>query len=536
MNAAKSGSAAGPQWMRIAVAAGAAVLLVLVAVLLAGGFSGDDDQGPPPPAAAAKIVPANALVYVNVAIDGDRAVTRRALSVAQRFPGYDAQRDAIVKRLTAPGTTKGGVRTWAGDEAALALLPGDGATASSLVLVKVRDKAGATQYVTGGRSAVGVSRYRQVPLYPAGTVVTALVGDFVAVGQESAVRQALDLAAGQGSSLAASARYRKAVDPLPPDRVATGWATVDGIRRILAPQSGLLGVAGTLMDRPGLLGAGVSLGVGGTDSGAKVVVHSLIDPRAAAASTPFEPTLQTRVPKGVILTVGVRGIDTALGRLLGFAGGGANLGALVTGAGASLSSTSGRALKRGLVGLLGREAVVAITPALPAPILTLITTTGDEDKTAAAMAALRPTIATTLAQKGEDGKRTPATWVRKPLGGGVSAWSLPFAAASELDYAVFDGLLVVSTRLAGLQAVRNPDGNVTQTAAWQSVLGNHLNPVSSLVFLDFNQLLRLGEQTGLNDSRSYQKVRDDLRHIAAVGLTAVPGKGESTAEIELQIP
>ena len=509
----------------------ATVLIVLLAVLLIGSC-GDDGAGAPPPGTAARIVPANALVYVNVSIDGDRDVTRRALKVAQRFPGYSAQRDSIIRRLTAPGA-KGDVRAWAGDEAALALLPGEGATAQSLVLVKVRDKAGAERYVTGGRTAVGVSRYRQVPLYPAGDVVIARVGEFVAVGQETAVRQALDLAAGQGSPLAASPDYRKAITPLPPDRVATGWATADGIRRILAPQSGLLGVAGTLLDRQGLIATGMALGP--RDGGAKITVRSIVDPRSAGTFRTFTPTLQDRVPADAILSLRVRGLNTALGRLLGIAGGGADLGNLLAQASKALAAKSGGALRSGLLGLLKQEAVVAITPSLPTPTLTLITRTSNEDRTAQAMAALRPTIARTLAQTGADGKRVPATWRQRPLGD-TRAWSLPFAAGAELDYAVFDGLLVVSTRLSGLRAVRDPKTNVTDTDAWKSVLGNHPNPVSSLVFLDFNQLLRLGEQTGLNDSRSYTKVRDDLKRIAAVGLTAKPGTGESTAEINLQIP
>ena len=522
-----------PRKLRIAIAILAVVLVVLLVVLLVGSCGSGDDAGPPPPAAAAKLVPANALVYVNVAIDGDREVTRRALTVAGKFPGYAAQRDAIVKRLTAPGA-KGNVRTWAGNEAALALLPGDGSTAQSLVLVQVHDEDGAKRYVTGGRSAVGVSRYRGVPLYAAGSVVTAMVGDFVAVGQETAVRQALDLEAGQGASLAKSAQYRKAVKPLPADRVATGWATADGIRRILAPQGGLLGVAGTLLDRQGLEAAALALGP--RDGGAKVVVHSLIDQKQAGTSATFVPTLQDRVPADAILSLGVRGLDTALGRLLGVAGAGADLGGLLQQAGKVLGTKSGAGLRAGLLGLLGKEAVVAITPSLPAPTLTLITKTQDEDATAKAMAGLRPAVAKALAQKDAAGRRTAATWVQKPLAGGTRAWVLPFAQGAELDYAIFDGLLVVSTKLVGLRAVQDQKGNVTETAAWKSVLGNLSKPVNSLVFLDFNQLLRLGEQTGLNDSRSYQKVRDDLRHIAAVGLTATSSAGESTAEINLQIP
>jgi len=42
--------------------------------------------------------------------------------------------------------------------------------------------------------------------------------------------------------------------------------------------------------------------------------------------------------------------------------------------------------------------------------------------------------------------------------------------------------------------------------------------VSSLLFLDFTELLRLGEQTGLGDSRAYQSVRDDLQSAERWGM------------------
>ena len=36
---------------------------------------------------------------------------------------------------------------------------------------------------------------------------------------------------------------------LPADRVADGWLSADGVRRLLAPQGGLLGAVGTLVDQ-----------------------------------------------------------------------------------------------------------------------------------------------------------------------------------------------------------------------------------------------------------------------------------------------
>ena len=67
---------------------------------------------------------------------------------------------------------------------------------------------------------------------------------------------------------------------LPADRVADAWASADGVRRLLAPQGGVLGAAGVLLDQPGLKGAGV--GLVAHDKGARIVVRSELDPKAQA--------------------------------------------------------------------------------------------------------------------------------------------------------------------------------------------------------------------------------------------------------------
>jgi hypothetical protein len=60
--------------------------------------------------------------------------------------------------------------------------------------------------------------------------------------------------------------------------------------------------------------------------------------------------------------------------------------------------------------------------------------------------------------------------------------------------------------------------------------------VGSVVFLDFSQLLRLGEQTGLNDSRSYQAVKADLAKVQAVGGSTSRAGDLTTAELVFSIP
>jgi hypothetical protein len=60
--------------------------------------------------------------------------------------------------------------------------------------------------------------------------------------------------------------------------------------------------------------------------------------------------------------------------------------------------------------------------------------------------------------------------------------------------------------------------------------------VTSVLFLDFSQLLRLGEQTGLTRSAQYNALRPDLQKVRAVGLSSTSGETDSTAELFLQIP
>jgi hypothetical protein len=103
---------------------------------------------------------------------------------------------------------------------------------------------------------------------------------------------------------------------------------------------------------------------------------------------------------------------------------------------------------------------------------------------------------------------------------------------------VQDGKVAVATSRAGVDAVfddgvkRLPDTDAYRTTTGKKTRGT----VTSLVFLDFNRLLRLGEQTGLNDSRAYLQVKDDLEKVRAVGAVSSSEGSESTTEITLLIP
>ena len=143
------------------------------------------------------------------------------------------------------------------------------------------------------------------------------------------------------------------------------------------------------------------------------------------------------------------------------------------------------------------EAAVVLTEATPAPILTIMAHAED------------------------------AAAARKALDG------LPAAVRKTLSTAVWDGKVAVSTSPKGIAAVKGDGKHLTDTENWQKAVGNHPESLSSLLFLDFTRLLKLGEATGLGDSSAYQAARADLQKVRAIGATTTGNDSESTAEISL---
>jgi hypothetical protein len=312
---------------------------------------------------------------------------------------------------------------------------------------------------------------------------------------------------------------------LPGDRVVDAWASRDGVRRLLAPQGGLLGAAGVLLDQPALKGAGI--GLVAHDTSARLVVRSELDPKIKRNSTfkSFKPTLQAQTPQGVLGYLGVTGLSTALNRVLAATGPStAGLGQLLKRAGAQLDKQSGGRLSKQVLDVLKGEVGVTLTSALPAPVLTI--TANAKKETAGTLAQLETPIARLLGKNAR---------FRTANVAGQSAHVVK-AGALQLAYAVFDGKLVISTATSGIAAVARGGKGLDQQAAFKAVSGDTPGSVSSLLFLDFTELLRLGEQTGLGDSRAYQSVRDDLQKVRAVGAWSSGAGDESTAEINLSIP
>lgn len=505
--------------------------LVAAAIVAVLALRGGDDA--PPAADAARLVPASALAYLHVSTDGDREAVGRGLSLLRRLGAEEGAQRQLSSLLSAregqPVDFARDVRPWLGDEAALAITGGRGTTAGSLLLLSVADEAKARDFLSrnGGRARRAERRGTEVSTFQSGAVA-AFVDGFLAIGQRPTVHAAIDLAAGEGRGLADADLFRRATADQPEGRVLDGYATVDGIRRLLAPQRGLLGLAGTMLDQPGLRAAGIA--VTAEQTTARVSARQILDPRGRTAPPAFTPSLTKSVPERALAYAGFTSVERAVPLLFGLGGVGGGVSdtaALIREAGRLLEE-SGVSFARDVLPLFGREVAIAVVDAGGAPRVALLARVGEEGRTAAALRDLEPAIARLFAPEGGE---APA--FADGTAGGVATRSLAAGDGAELHYAVHDGTLALSTNAAALAAVVRPQGSIVDNPVYRAVIPDSQSELTSIVFFDFSQLLSLFEPLGLTGASG---LLADLQSVRAVGLTSMSGEAQSTAELTFEIP
>ena len=179
------------------------------------------------------------------------------------------------------------------------------------------------------------------------------------------MRSAIDVATKATPSLASSAVYRNAAAGEASGRVLDAYVSMAGVRRVLSPQSGLVGALGNLLYQPAL--QGVTIAVSPTAGGARVQVHSVLDPTLEQLSPPatsaFTPTLQNVMPAGAIMMLDVTGLERVAPHVLnagasaGVAGG---LGPLLSRLGGALRSEGINVSD--IVSIFNHETALAIVP------------------------------------------------------------------------------------------------------------------------------------------------------------------------------
>ncbi len=486
---------------------GAMLGCVLLATVVVGDLTGGASG---PPSGAAGVVPADAYAYVHISTDRSRPEVRRALTMLERLPVEPALLTQLRSGLALAAP-------WLGSEAAFAVLP-----QGTLTVLDVRDQAAAR---------------RAVALVPAGTKL-AFVRHYAVIGAPAVVSAAL--AAARTGSLLRTNAYRRASSDEPADRVADAYVSAAGVSRLLLAHAGVPAMLGTLLARPTLLGA--TLSVSPAPRGLRIHIHSAFDPSISgldvAGSRPFTPTLQYFIPAGATLMLDQRALDRKATRLLVAAasgGVGGSIRPLLSRLGSALAA-EGVNIPSVLRVFHGESAVALVPPNAAGgnPSLLIVARVTDEASARATLASVETPLSQLFAGTAAAAGQTPV--LNDVAVGADAIHELALAPGLRLDYTVAHGLAIISTSRGPVTSVLRHAAALTGDRNYREVLPTGSNGVSSLVFLDFNKLLNLVGQTGLTRGARFAALRPDLQQIHAVGVRATSGEDDSTAELFLQIP
>jgi hypothetical protein len=517
---------------RIAFAAGLIVgFLAVVALVQSNGDNGAQTDH------AADLVPANALAYVHATVDPDSDQWKNAAGLIGRLPRLAQLRDRTLRGLTARGAKldlERQVYPWLGDEAALALLAGKSGQARSLILLEVSDALLARDFLARAVGRLRKASYRGVAIEFYGNLATSFLGKFLAIGRVENIRAAIDAWQGRINSLAATPGLERARSGLPDGkRLIYAYAPRDGIKHVLGAQPGPLGRLAKLIEEPALEGAAVALRP--EKNGVRVDFVSTLkrkkigDVRARA----FAPKLPAVVPSDAIAYFGELGADRIFERIGTFAGSNAlSLPAPLRRLGEDLAGKQGARLRRAARPLLQEEAGLYVSPSDAAPLITLVVNAVDRAEAGQLIERFQPLLSR-LIQRPSEGQ-VPTFQPRRI--DGLDAATLAISPSLSLTYSIFGGRAVLSTSPDGIREVKAGSSSIRDNPLFDKKLLENPGTVSSLLFLDLEQLLALGEQAGLGKTSSYRAFKADFSNVDAV--TAVtqnmPASRQATIFIEVK--
>jgi hypothetical protein len=119
---------------------------------------------------------------------------------------------------------------------------------------------------------------------------------------------------------------------------------------------------------------------------------------------------------------------------------------------------------------------------------------------------------------------------------GLSARTLADAPGQGLAWALDGDLLMLAGSLDGLSALAAEGPRLGDSRGFRAVLGDTGDPLTSLVFLDPDQLLRLGADTSVAAPGALEGSRRDLAKVRAAGVTTTGTSRESTVDLSIWIP
>ncbi|MEK6277386.1 MAG: DUF3352 domain-containing protein [Actinomycetota bacterium] len=495
----------------------------------------------PPSDDAIALVPAGAYAYVHVNLDRDSAQFEQAEELAARLPHFDSIAQGTLQALDiGPGLDlQRDLASWVGDEVAFAEVQSGTARPRPLFLAAVGDRQRSEVFlglIAGAGGRPEQSRYGGTTIRVfGGGLAAAEVGEFLAVGDPSAVRAAIDTDRGRGEALSSSDAADAIRDSLPEDRLADAYVSADGVARLLARRGGLAGQLDTFTD----YGAsrGIAAALVAHDDGLELKTDSTLD-RAKLTAAPgfftafprFAPSLAGEVAPDALMYLGIAAPGDTVRLLLDQANAAApGLVDAFDRFNRRLRDRGGGDLIRDVLPVLDGEAGFAIAPARPLPYLTFVFDDVDEKRAREEMAKLQGPILAALkpARTGQ----APTFGERKI--GDVVARSVGLSPTLELAYALFDGKLVVSTNPAGVRQAIAGDDDLAGQGSFRTVTSGTSDGASALVFLNLEGLIRRAEPLGLNEIVG--GFRADVAKLKALGLTVSSDEESLQTKLFLEI-
>ncbi len=483
----------------------------------------------PPADETIALVPENALLFGHLTLDRDTEQWERAEDAFESLA--DLQTILAAELPSAVPTPSGAdldlgsdVLPWADQDLAVVLLPGPERTSVPLFIAGVGDREAAEQFLARiappGEPEAQRHGDAALTVYPEG-FGAAYIGDNLAFGNETAVRVAIDVDTGAVPALEDSVQDA-AREQLPEARFAEVYLSRQGVRRLLADGAGAASQLETFIDYEAT--SAVAAALVARDEGLEVDLISRLDPERVEGKPSFfsrlpefEPDLAGEAGARAIGYVGVGEFGPTLADLLGQTGPAAQgvVGSLQSLA-SRLEQEAGVNPLRDLLPALGGQAAVVAEPTDGIPFASLIVEGVDTDRAKEALAGLQGPLLRALGPSAT--ARVPS--FQESEVEGVTVHSVQASPTVNLSYAVFDGILVISTDPAGIAQVRAGGESLRDSEPYDLVTGELPDEVSALVFLNLDELFGQVTRTDLVEDPFFANLSVLFENASSLGLAA----------------
>jgi hypothetical protein len=118
---------------------------------------------------------------------------------------------------------------------------------------------------------------------------------------------------------------------------------------------------------------------------------------------------------------------------------------------------------------------------------------------------------------------------------GVAVTQFQESAGSQLDLAVFDGVIVITTSRTAIDAIIDQKTSLSSSPGYESVFPDTGRSSGPVLFGAINRLVRHDGQAGLLQSLGLGGTTRMLAHIGAAGLASKSDGNQTTAELYFTI-